>query len=85
MRVLESLAHRRDLRALKMLSWAEVLPWLGQREAGREPTLRQVAFRLTTPGSMREPIAREVLAQFRLEIDPVRPYFSALDGCGLLR
>ena len=42
-------------------------------EAGREPTLREVASRLTTPGCMRERIAREVLAQIRLELGPVRP------------
>ena len=146
-RVLESLAHRGDLRALTMLAWAEVLPWSGllrsnlawcpdrlreqatayepllwcikavdacpwhrrmlhsrcphcsetqrwraargvQRkqvlsdevrrvavslhEAGREPTLREVASRLTTPGSMQERVAREVLAQIRLELGPVR-------------
>jgi len=41
-------------------------------EAGREPTLREVASRLTTPGSMREQVAREVLAQMRLELGPVR-------------
>ena len=41
-------------------------------EAGREPTLREVASRLTKPGSMRERIAREVLAQIRLELGPVR-------------
>jgi len=41
-------------------------------EAGREPTLREVVSRLTTPGSMRERIARDVLAQIRLELDPVR-------------
>ena len=34
MRVLESLAHRRDLRILKMLSGVEALPWSGQHEAG---------------------------------------------------
>ena len=41
-------------------------------EAGREPTLTEVASRLTTPGSMRERLAREVLAQIRLELGPVR-------------
>jgi hypothetical protein len=41
-------------------------------EVGREPTLREVAARLTTHGSMREPIAREVLRQIRLELGPVR-------------
>ena len=39
---------------------------IGLDEAGREPTLRKAASRLTTPGSMREWDAREVLAQCAL-------------------
>ena len=31
---------------------------------------------------MREQVAREVLAQIRLELGAVRHYFSGLDGCG---
>jgi len=41
-------------------------------EVGREPTLREVASRMTKPGSFRDPIARVALAQIRLELGPVR-------------
>ena len=60
MRVLESLAHRRDLRILKMLSGVEALPWSGQHEAGAGTNSETSRFQTDPPGSMRERIAREV-------------------------
>ena len=40
-------------------------------EVGREPTLREVASRMTKPWSFRDPLARVALAQIRLELGPV--------------
>ena len=57
-RVLESLAHRRDLRILKMLSGVEA--WSGQHEAGAGTNSETSRFQTDPPGSMRERIAREV-------------------------
>jgi hypothetical protein len=37
-------------------------------EAGREPTLREVAAQMTKPGSLRDPVARATLAQIRLQL-----------------
>jgi hypothetical protein len=47
-------------------------------EVGREPTLREVASRMTKPGSFRDPIARVALAQIRLELGPV-PAWAVVD------